>query len=311
MREPDTFQRNLDLFRIQNRYEGSREDHQSKTVFAQPRRTLINGWLKFHADRQCGNNRLRYIEANSHKPAADRFEFKIHCAQCGYEVPEEEVLFIGGEWFREVGWKAIQKPLENLHLPEDRVLELGPDPDRDMLIDALELTRIEESASIPHMFSFGRDFDPETCATCGKDTPITFGDECRLCFDREMTPRMQESLKGFSTAVLERNNSFKHRLKKKLPPSTPSGKAMQGAILWRRRTSEDAPKLVIVAHRLQDEDSGDWHYLLEDLSGTTIGRYTTEALDEQFWETGLFSQEGDPLNDERIEEVYERVCPSV
>lgn len=81
-----------------------------------------------------------------------------------------------------------------------------------------------------------------------------------------------------------------------------------GTILWRRHDNEPAPKLVEVTQRLQDVDSGHMEYVLQDMTHTTRDQYHEDDLADCFWPTGLHNEEVKPIMDERIREVYQRVC---
>lgn len=286
MTDATTEQTSIDPFQDLNRYDERDEDWPSSAVYEEPRRTFHNGWRKFHAARECGTDRVRYVEETRTQSSDDRYEYRLYCWDCGYEVPEDEVLFIGGEWFSQHGWKAFGQMLENLCLPQDRVLDLGPDPDQTELIQALELTRIEREGSGINGFSFGMGMWYE-CDGCGHETPLTYDGRCRMCYDGVWTDRMQDSVEALSVAVRERNDSFVHRLPKKLTPSEPGGKATQGAILWRRRESEATSKLVEVVDRYRDVDGGGMMYRVADPDRDESWLYGEEDLDAAFWETGL------------------------
>ncbi|EMA34114.1 hypothetical protein, partial [Halobiforma nitratireducens] len=118
-------QTQIDPFRALNRYDDRFEDWPSKEVFEPPRRTLANGWRKFHADRDCGSRNVYFRESTTHTPVSEKYEYDLVCRDCGYEIPETEVLFVGGQWYRDHGWETYGRPLEDLHLPADRVLALG------------------------------------------------------------------------------------------------------------------------------------------------------------------------------------------
>lgn len=135
-----TEQTQIDPFRELNRYDEYDADYRSGAVYESPRRTLADGWRKFHADRDCGRGKVTYFENISTRPhSSDRYEYDLYCRECGHRIDESEVLFLGGEWYSEHGWRHYGRPLEDLFIPPDRVLELGPNPDRDELVAALEL----------------------------------------------------------------------------------------------------------------------------------------------------------------------------
>jgi len=124
-----TAQTSIDPFREMNRYDERDEDWPSSEVFEEPRRTLQNYWRKFHAVRDCGAGKVAYVEKTNSRPVDEKYEYSLRCWKCGHKVPEDEILFIGGEWFNNVGWLEYGDTTADLWLPEDRVLELGPDPD--------------------------------------------------------------------------------------------------------------------------------------------------------------------------------------
>lgn len=302
-----TDQTSIDPFRELNRYDDRDEDWPSSAVYEAPRRTLANGWRKFHADCECGSGNVYYVESGTGRPSSGKYEYRLRCWSCGHTVPEDEILFVGGQWWSEYGWQHYGRMLEDLRLPTERVLDLGPDPDHDELVDALERTRIEGQASIPHMFSFGRDHaDP--CETCGHDVPIRFDKQCRLCYDGPWTDRLTSTLEAFGVALRERNGSYRHRLPNQLDPFSPGDDVYPGTMLWRRHDLEGTAKLVEVTQRLADQDSGDRYYRLTDPTHTEYWQYHEDDLRDCFWDTGLRNDEAKPVLDDRIREVYQNVC---
>jgi|GEM_PF-627156 len=303
-----TDQQVLDAFREMNRYDGRHEDWPSDAVYAEPRRTLANNWQKFHAARDCGQGKLHFVEQNGHRPVGETYEYAIRCWECGYEVPEDEILFIGGDWFSRHGWEHYGRALDSLWLPPERVLALGPDPDRDELAHALDLTRIEREAG-PNVGGPIRPEQWRACEACGHDVPLLFDDRCRMCYDGEWTDRMQDSLSAYERKVREwHNGSFIHRLPGKVDPLAPTGTVHPGRILWRRHDIEGTSKLVEVSQRLKDEGDGHYEYVLWDPTHTNRWQYHEEDLADCFWDTGLTNDEVKPVMDDRILEVYQRVC---
>jgi hypothetical protein len=306
--ENETEQTTINTFREMNRYDGHDEEYPSDVVFKHPRRTLANYWEKFHAARDCGARNVAYVEKTSPRPVGEKYEYELRCWSCQHRVPEDEVLFIGGDWFSQHGWKHYGRPLDDLWLHEDRVLDLGPNPARDELIHALELTRIEREGKGTMGFSFGNETWYE-CEDCGNETVLTFDERCRMCYDGEWTNRMQESVVSLTTAVRERNNSFVHRLPKQLSPTNPGSSPLRGKMLWRRHDAEGTTKLVEVVQRLQDEDDGHMEYVLADPTHTSQWQYHAEDLEDCFWDTGLYNDDHlKPVQDDRIREVYQQVC---
>jgi len=297
-------QADLDTHRPLNRYDDRDEERRSAAVYEQPRRTLRNGWQKFHAARDCGGSNVYYAENRNRSHGSDKYEYDLRCAHCGYEVPEDEVLFIGGEWYSQYGWQAYGRPLEDLNLRPDRVLSLGPDPSHDQLVDALNLSRIEREASF-HGVSFGNERYHE-CDGCGKETMLLFDDHCRMCYDGEWTDRMTDSLRALERSIRERNRSFVHRLEQQVDPLHPNGTAMPDQILWRRRPGR-ASKIVVVVQRLKDDDTGHYEYILVDPQTDSEWRYHEDEVDAQFYDTKLTV--GDwysSITDEQLQELCEQ-----
>jgi len=302
-----TAQTSIDPFREMNRYDERDEDWPSSEVFEEPRRTLQNYWRKFHAVRDCGAGKVAYVEKTNSRPVDEKYEYSLRCWKCGHKVPEDEILFIGGEWFNNVGWLEYGDTTADLWLPEDRVLELGPDPDEDELVKALNLTRIERKASV-----FGLSFGNESyyeCEDCGKESFLMFDNRCRMCYDGEWTERMQQTVDSAETSIRERNNSFVHRLEQEINPLSIKGRAFEDKILWRRHEAESVPQLVEVKQCLKDDSDGHWEYVLTDMTHTREWRYHEDDLADCFWDTGLYNRdEPKPVMDDRIREVFQRVC---
>lgn len=295
-------------FMEMNRYDRLADDIPSKEVYEPPRRTLGNGWKKFHATHECGSERVRYVENTRRNPVSEKYEYDLRCGACGYRIEEDDVLFIGGEWYMSNGWKSFGRPLEDLRLPEERVVELGPDPDEGDLLHALNITRIEGESSRGFTgFSFGnrRWFE---CDECEKQALPVFDDKCRMCYDGEWTESMQKSVDTLGRLVKESNRSFKHRLTLKVDPFSINDRAYEGKVLWRRREHETLPKLVEVTQCLKDDDDGHWEYVLEDLPRTNEWLHHEDDVENLFWDTELRNEADDPLSDERLRELHERVC---
>ena len=303
----DSRQQSLVPFREMNHYDGLDDDWPSDEVYLSPKRTLANGWAKFHADRGCGRRKLHYVEMNGHRPTSDRYEYEIYCYNCGYRIPEEEILFIGGDWWSENGWMEYGRPLEDIFLPPDRVLELGPAPDEDDLIHALNLARIEREAG-PHLGIGIREDQFRECDSCGSEVPLIFDGKCRMCYDGEWTDRMQDSLNAFENKLRIQNNSFVHRLEMHIDPLSTNGMAGKGEVLYRRHAQEPTTKLVIVTKRLEDIDDGHREYELWDPTYTERYRYREEDLAACFWSTGLYDPHRYGVGDDDIREAYQHVC---
>jgi hypothetical protein len=302
--DAETRQTSIDPFREMNRYDDRHEDWPSDAVHEPPRRTLGEYWAKFHATRDCGARNVAFVENTTSRSLGPKWQYSLRCWDCGYRIEEDDILFIGGDWYSKHGWREYGKPLEDLHLPRERVLELGPDPDRDELVRALNLTRIEQSAS-----TFGLTFGSESyyeCEDCGQETFFRFDNRCRMCYDGEWTDRMQETVDRAVTSILERNDSFAHRLEREIDPLS-MGKAYQGMILWRRNDEESVPKLVEVTQRFEDCDDGHLEYVLMDVTHTTRHQYHEDDLQDCFYDTGLRNDEPKPVMDDRIREVWTRV----
>lgn len=300
-------QTSIDPFREINRYDERDEDWPSAEVFEEPRRTLGNYWMKFHAARDCGARKVAYVENTNHRPTSEKYEYSLRCWQCGHRVDEDEVLFVGGEWFNQVGWLEYGNTIEDLWMPPERVVELGPDPGQDELVKALNLSRIEREASV-----FGLTFGNERyykCEDCGKETFLTFDDKCRMCYDGEWTDRMQKTVNAAEDSIRKRNNSFVHKVEQEIDPFSIKGRAFEDKILWRRHDAENVPKLVEVKQCLKDDSDGHWEYVLTDMTHTSEWRYHEDDLADCFWDTRLHNRDHPkPVMDDRIREVYQRVC---
>jgi len=296
----------IDPFREMNRYDERDESWPSAAVFEPPRRTLGNNWMKFHATRDCGAQKVALIENTNHRPTNEKYEFCLRCWECGHRVDETEVLFVGGQWYSEHGWKEYGKAIENLWIPPERVVELGPDPEQDELVKALNLSRIEQEASI-----FGLTFGNESyyeCADCRKETFLTFDDKCWMCYDGEWTDRMQQTVNAAEDSIRKRNNSFVHKIEQEIDPFSIKGRAFEGKILWRRHDAENVRKMVEVKQCLKDDSDGHWEYILSDMTHTSEWRYHEDDLADCFWDTGLWNNEPKPVIDDRIREAYQHVC---
>jgi hypothetical protein len=298
-------QTTIDPFRELNRYDERHVKYPSDAVFVPPRRTLRHGWQKFHATRDCGARNVVYVESTT-RARSDVYEFDLRCVECGHRVEESEVLFVGGDWYSEHGWQTFGRPIEDLWLPEPRVLNLGPDPDQEALLDALTLGRIEREGSGLIGFGFGNGTWYE-CDVCESETPLTYDGRCRMCYDGPWTDRMQEDVAVLARLVRERNDSYRHRLPWALSPTSPSD-AYPGAMLWRRHDAEETTKLVEVTQRLEDKDNGHVEYVLQDPTHTYRWQYHEDDLEACFWDTGLRNDEPKPVMDDRIREVYQQVC---
>ena len=315
MSEP-TRQTSIQPFDEMNRYDGRdrrTEDGypiNSDEVYAPPRRTVANGWAKFHAVRDCGEQNVRYVEHTSWHTTSERHEYRLYCFSCRYEVDESDVLFIGGDWWNENGWRTYGRPVDDLFIPPERVLDLGPDPDEDELKDVLNIGRIErESGSLWHPFHTDR-FEP--CDECGNEVPIQFDGKCRMCYDGPWTDRLQKDVEIQANRVREWvNSSYKHKLEQHVDPLFVGGKPGEGEVLWRRHDMEGTTKLVIVTKRLEDMDDGHREYELWDPTYTEKWQYREEDLADLFWSTGLYDRHSEGVGNEEIREAYQWVCDHI
>jgi hypothetical protein len=303
-------QQRLDSYRVLNRYDERNAEWPSSEVFEPPRRTLANGWMKFHADRNCGSGNLRFIEQTT-TPVSEKYEYKIYCPACGHEVPEQEILFIGGDWYRENGWKTYGRPLDELTISEDRILSLGPNPDQDELMRILNLCRIERQGS--SLLSLpGADPQRFECDDCEKEALLTYDGRCRMCYDGEWTQNMTDELEQVVRIIKERNGSFRHRLPTKLTPSSFNSLIPKNLILWRRASEGPPSKLVVVSRRLEDYDSGQMEYIVSSPDEHYSWRYTQDEIDSQFWSTELYNQQSGfaSLCDEELISLWKRLSDS-
>lgn len=297
-----------EMNRYDDRHRSTEDGHPiaSKTVYAPPRRTRANGWVKFHAARDCGEQHVRFVEHTNWYTTSERHEYKLYCFSCRHEIREDEVLFVGGDWWTEHGWRTYGRGLDDLHLPPERVLGLGPDPDEEDLKDVLDLGRIErESGSLWWPFHTDRS---EPCEECGHDVPIQFDGKCRMCYDGPWTDRLQKQVEVHADRVREWvNDSYGHKVGREVDPLR-FGTAGENAVLWRRHDGEGTAKLVVVTKRLEDLDDGHREYELTDPTNTSIWRYREADLADCFWDTGLRRESAKAVMDDRIREVYQRVC---
>lgn len=81
-----------------------------------------------------------------------------------------------------------------------------------------------------------------------------------------------------------------------------------GEILWRRHDAEGTTKLVEVTQRLEDLDTGHVEYVLEDPTHTYCWQYHEDDLNDCFWTTGIISDAPKAVLNDRVREVYQRVC---
>ena len=285
----------IEPFRELNNYHGRGKDYRSEEVFASPRRTLDNGWQKFHADRDCGSNNVRFIEETSHSSTGERWSYNIYCGDCGHKIPEDEILFVGGQWYRENGWQGYGRPIEDLHLPEHRVLSLGPQPSEDELTHALNLTRIEGNASALGI-SFGHESYNE-CDTCGHETFLLYDDDCRMCYDGEWTERMQETLLSVENSIRVQNNSFVHRLPDHIDPLSIHNRLFEDKVLWRYTPHDDLPKIAVVTKCFENRNTGDNEYVLTNKDGSDTWLIHQNEVEDVFWDTGLNLTDEDKATD--------------
>lgn len=302
----DNSQSKIDPFYELNKYNEKTEDWPSAKAFETPRRTIYNGWRKFHADKGCGSDNVIYIE-NKNTPIGEKYEYKLYCLDCGHEIDESEVLFIGGEWYRKQGWKTYGDTLENLHIPEHRILSLGPNPDQDELMGVLNITRIEQNLS-----SFGMTFRNESydsCIQCGKETFLLFDEKCRMCYDGKVTNRMKDVLNTLVDQIRQRNNSFAHKLEKQIDPLSIKNRAFEGKILWRKNNKIDSPKVVEVIKCLQDDSDNSWMYIISDFKHEYEMLVDQDEIKDHFWDTGLYNKNNKkPIENDRLHDIYFRLC---
>lgn len=188
-------QESIDPFRHQNRYNDRNADWPSEEVFTHPLRTIHNGWQKWHADRDCGRETVNYLENNSGRVAGERYEYVLYCFNCGHKVPENEVLFIEDDWYYDHAMNVHEAMFDDLWLPSERVLELGPNPDMDELLHALDLTRVEKSARSDLLQCGIPAWDgPYECEDCGDEIAARLDGCCDECYDGELTDEMVSSV---------------------------------------------------------------------------------------------------------------------
>lgn len=303
-----TRQTSIQPFTELNRYDGRDADWPSDEVFTPPRRTLSNWWAKFHATRDCGRRNVRFVEQIGHTSTSEKYHYDLVCWTCGHKIDEDEVLFIGGDWWNEYGWQLYGRGIDSLWLPPERVLELGPDPDESELKRALNLTRIEGHVG-PHVGGPIRPEQWSECEDCGHAVPLLFDDRCRMCYDGEWTDRMMNGVIAYEQKVREwHNNSFRHRLENEVDPMTPGDGPGQYEVLWRRHDIEGTTKLVIVTKRLEDRDDDHREYEIADPTYTEYWQYREEDLADCFWSTGLYDKHHKGTSKDDIRAAYQWVC---
>lgn len=135
--------------RTYERDDGSMATIPPDGVFITPLRTTANGWQKYHAKRGCGARSVRYVE-NTATPqrTTDRYDWKLYCYDCGHLISWDEVLYISEEWFYSRDSAFGHQLFDNLHLSEEQVLELGPDPMEAELVDAIQTAFNEREESL-------------------------------------------------------------------------------------------------------------------------------------------------------------------
>lgn len=314
VQENSTQQQKLDLYRVLNRYPNATDDFRSDAVYKPPLRTLTNWWQKYHARHDCGHV-VRYIESSTSVVHSDKYEFDLYCTRCKHRVDETDVLFIGGDWFEQHGWEFFERPLEDLRLPAHRVCELGPDPDREELEDALTITRIERNASIPPMMAWKDDelFDKfKACNECENDVPIRFDGLCRMCYDGPWTDRLMQSIHALSNAIrVNWNDSFAHRVTDKIDPEHPSS-ISPGSVLWRWVNTDDVaaeyPKVIVVTNSYTND--GDETLLkvlpLHDMTENIYMEATDVA--DVYWDTSLYCRNPEsPCDNDAVAALRDRL----
>lgn len=282
-----TQQTNIDQYRVMNRYDERNQPWPSTTVYESPRRTTRNGWAKFHADRECGRKNVVYVEARSRGITTDKREYRLRCTSCGHFIDEDEVLFIGGKWYNTVGIRHYTRPVDQLMIPPERVLELGPNPDQEELINALEVSWAESQMST-HGLAFGCESYSE-CEDCGEETFVLFGDQCRMCYGGEITEQMWDVLGSLERSIRERNGSFVHRLPEKVDPLASLDQIPRHRVLWRRCSNpetETYPRVIVIKDLLESQVTGERTYVATDPRDGSTYRISEDEIGELFYDTG-------------------------
>lgn len=105
-----------------------------------PQKHNRNGWKKYHTRLDCGSETVWYAE----NPWRTDGPWQLYCAKCGRGVGEDEVLFINDSWYYEFDEEhGMTRLFDRLHLSPERVLDLGPDPDGEVLVDAIAAQKEE------------------------------------------------------------------------------------------------------------------------------------------------------------------------
>lgn len=121
--------------RTYERDDGTEGEIPPDEIFLPPLRTAANGWQKYHARRDCGRKTVYYIE-NTSTPqrTTDRNDWKLACGICDHHIRWDDILYISEEWFYSRNESFGYRMFDNLHLSDEQVLELGPDPMESKLV---------------------------------------------------------------------------------------------------------------------------------------------------------------------------------
>lgn len=117
--------------RTYEREDGTVGEIPPEEVFMPPIRTRANGWKKWHAKRECGRETVRFVESDLPMHGTPRYDWKLYCFSCGYEINWDEVLYLSREWYsdrRYAGERYDWRAFDDLHLTPEDVLDLGTDP---------------------------------------------------------------------------------------------------------------------------------------------------------------------------------------
>lgn len=139
--------------RAQTQPEWADEDeyYEPREMYEEPMWHRMNGWKKWHAERDCGRETVYIIEdALADSMTSQRFAWQLYCARCG-AVAWDEVLYLHRDWYSEqfhsdrLPWKML-KPFDNLWLHHERLLEVGGVPDDEQVRDLLRRSYYESEA---------------------------------------------------------------------------------------------------------------------------------------------------------------------
>lgn len=110
--------------------------------FTEPKWTVGNGWLKYHASGDCGG---QVLIAESPKPGmfdSERYSWDFFCSKCGRKVSWRQILYLNRDWYSlqfsngHLKYKFL-KFFKRLNLLPEYVIEAGPLPNSEEVREAI------------------------------------------------------------------------------------------------------------------------------------------------------------------------------